>query len=35
MSLEQLRARAFFQNTVDVWIMLCEEKKWDYYDLDA
>jgi hypothetical protein len=35
MSLEQLRAKAFFQNTIDVWIMLCEEKKWDYYDLDA
>jgi hypothetical protein len=35
MSLEQLRTKAFFQNTIDVWIMLCEEKKWDYYDVDA
>jgi hypothetical protein len=35
MSLEQLRDKAFFQNTVDVWIMLCAEKKWDYYDLDV
>jgi hypothetical protein len=35
MSLEQLRTRAFFQNTIDVWIMLCEEKKWDYYDMDT
>jgi hypothetical protein len=35
MSLEQLRDKAFFQNTIDVWIMLCEEKKWDYYDLDV
>ena len=35
MSLEQLRSKAFFQNTIDVWIMLCQEKKWDYYDVDA
>ena len=35
MSLEQLRSKAFFQNTIDVWIMLCEEKKWDFYNLDA
>ncbi len=30
MSLEDLREKAFFQNSIDVWIMLCEEKKWDY-----
>ena len=30
MSLEELREKAFFQNSIDVWIMLCEEKKWDY-----
>jgi hypothetical protein len=35
MSLEQLRSKAFFQNTIDVWIMLCQEKEWDYYDIDA
>lgn len=32
MSLEDLRNKAFFQNSIDVWIMLCEEKKWDYSD---
>ncbi|VFJ12413.1 hypothetical protein [Candidatus Nitrosocosmicus franklandus] len=32
MSLEELRDKAFFQNSIDVWIMLCEEKKWDYFD---
>lgn len=32
MSLEELRDKAFFQNSIDVWIMLCEEKKWDYSD---
>ena len=32
MSLEDLRNKAFFQNSVDVWIMLCEEKRWDYSD---
>ncbi|HEY9387202.1 MAG TPA: hypothetical protein VIP70_09180 [Nitrososphaeraceae archaeon] len=35
MTLEQLRSKAFFQNTVDVWIMLCEEKNWDWYDIDS
>ncbi len=30
MSLEDLREKAFFQNSIDIWIMLCEEKKWDY-----
>jgi hypothetical protein len=34
-TLEQLRAKAFFQNTIDVWIMLCEEKGWDWYNIDA
>ena len=33
MSLEELREKAFFQNSIDVWIMLCEEKKWDYSDI--
>jgi hypothetical protein len=34
-TLEQLRAKAFFQNTIDVWIMLCEEKGWDWYNINA
>jgi hypothetical protein len=29
-TLENLREKAFFQNSIDVWIMLCEEKNWDY-----
>lgn len=33
MSLEDLRDKAFFQNSIDVWIMLCEEKKWDYSNI--
>lgn len=33
MSLEELRDKAFFQNSIDVWIMLCEEKNWDYADI--
>src|SRR5919205_4046595 len=35
MTLEQLRQRAFFQNTIDVWIMYCEERGWDWYGIDA
>jgi hypothetical protein len=35
MSLEQLRDKAFFQNTIDVWIAYCEEKKTDWYDTEA
>src|SRR6478735_1603630 len=27
MTLEELRNKALFQNTIDTWIMLCEEKK--------
>jgi len=34
LSLEELREKAFFQNSIDVWIMLCEEKKWDYSDIE-
>lgn len=33
MSLEDLREKAFFQNSIDVWIMLCEEKNWEYFDI--
>jgi hypothetical protein len=35
MSLEKLRSKAFFQNTIDVWIIFCEEKGWEWYDLHA
>ena len=35
MTLEQLREKALFQNTIDVWIMLCEEKGWNWYDTEA
>src|ERR671925_586785 len=35
MTLEELRQRAFFQNTVDVWIMYCAEQEWDWYNVDA
>ena len=32
MTLEELRTKAFFQNTIDVWVMFCEEKNWEPYD---
>ena|SRR5437867_2064576 len=35
MTLEELRQKAFFQNTVDVWIMYCAELDRDWYDIDA
>lgn len=35
MSLEQLREKAFFQNTIDVWIAYCEEQKMEWYDAQA
>ncbi len=35
MTLEQLRNKAFFQNTIDVWIAYCEEQKREWYDTDA
>ncbi|AIF83678.1 Glycosyl hydrolase family 14 [Candidatus Nitrososphaera evergladensis SR1] len=35
MTLEELRNKAFFQNTIDVWIAYCEEQKRDWYDTDA
>src|ERR1041385_8554221 len=35
MTLEELRQKAFFQNTVDVWIMYCAERDLDWYDVDA
>ena len=35
MLLEQLRDRAFFQNTIDVWIAYCEEREIDWYDVEG
>ena len=35
MTLEELRLKALFQNTVDVWIMYCAERDWDWYDASA
>ena len=35
MLLEQLRDRAFFQNTIDVWIAYCEEREIDWYDIEG
>jgi hypothetical protein len=32
LTLEELRSKAFFQNTIDVWIAYCEEKGLDWYD---
>jgi hypothetical protein len=34
MTLEDLRSRAFFQNTIDVWIMYCEERRWDWINVE-
>lgn len=31
MTLEELRQKALFQNTIDTWIMLCEEKNTEWY----
>lgn len=31
MTLEDLRKKALFQNTIDTWIMFCEEKNADWY----
>ncbi|MGH9878253.1 MAG: hypothetical protein ACRD38_11060 [Nitrososphaerales archaeon] len=35
MTLEELRTKALFQNTVDVWIMSCEENSSEWFDVDA
>jgi hypothetical protein len=31
MTLEELRKKALFQNTIDTWIMLCEENQTEWY----
>lgn len=35
MMLEKLREKAFYQNTIDVWIAYCEEKGISWYNIDA
>ena len=35
MTLDQLRQKAFFQNTVDVWISYCEERSWECYNIES
>lgn len=35
MALDQLRQKAFFQNTIDVWISYCEERGWDWYNTES
>lgn len=34
MTLEQLRAQALFQNSIDVWIKYCQERSGEWYDTD-
>jgi hypothetical protein len=31
MTLEELRKKALFQNSIDTWIMLCEERNEDWF----
>jgi hypothetical protein len=35
MTLEKLRDKAFFQNTIDVWIAYCEERENDWYSIEG
>jgi hypothetical protein len=35
LALDLLRSKALFQNTIDVWIMFCEERGIDWYNIDA
>jgi hypothetical protein len=34
MTLEGLRDKAFFQNTIDIWIVYCEESNLKWYDAE-
>ena len=34
MSLETLRAKAIYQNSIDTWIVACEEKNVDWYETE-
>jgi hypothetical protein len=33
MSLEKLRQKAIYQNSIDTWIAICEEKNIDWYEV--
>ena len=33
MLLEELRNKALFQNTIDIWIAYCEENNLDWYNI--
>jgi len=35
MLLEDLRNKALFQNTIDIWIAYCEENNLDWYDIQG
>ena len=35
MTLDTLRQKALYQNTIDVWISYCEELGKDWYDIPA
>jgi hypothetical protein len=35
LALDLLRSKALFQNTIDVWIMFCDERGIDWYDINA
>jgi hypothetical protein len=34
MTLEELREKAFFQNTIDIWIVYCEENNQNWYNVE-
>jgi hypothetical protein len=34
MSLEQLRKKVIYQNTIDIWIAACDEKNIDWYETE-
>ncbi|MGQ0605814.1 MAG: hypothetical protein ACT4OD_02520 [Candidatus Nitrosotenuis sp.] len=34
MSLEELRTKAIYQNSIDTWIAICEEKQLDWYETE-
>jgi len=34
MTLEQLRKKVIYQNTIDTWIAACEEKNTDWYEVE-
>lgn len=34
MTLDDLRKKAIYQNTVDTWIAICDEKKIDWYETE-